>query len=187
MNVVVLTGTGPEQNVSACEQVDVLCSQAWQLHNIDKPRAIALCREAMQMAQSAKASLLVAIHRFYLCRRGKYSDFVQVNGEMNRRMVSHVLDLLQLDAGSRVLDLFCGLGNFTLPLARRASEVVGIEGEEGLVQRARDNAASNGLSNVRFHAAKLGWYSFLSDKRNFHKSMKLQINYMIRLQCNYHP
>ncbi|MEN9706216.1 MAG: hypothetical protein RLZZ393_2095 [Pseudomonadota bacterium] len=83
------------------------------------------------------------------------SDFVQVNGEMNRRMVSHVLDLLQLDAGSRVLDLFCGLGNFTLPLARRASEVVGIEGEEGLVQRARDNAASNGLSNVRFHAANL--------------------------------
>ncbi|MEY4761809.1 MAG: hypothetical protein RLZZ200_1665 [Pseudomonadota bacterium] len=83
------------------------------------------------------------------------SDFVQVNGDMNRRMVSHVLGLLDLDDGARVLDLFCGLGNFTLPIARRAAEVVGIEGEEGLVQRARDNAAGNGLTNLRFHAANL--------------------------------
>jgi 23S rRNA (uracil1939-C5)-methyltransferase len=83
------------------------------------------------------------------------SDFVQVNGPMNQRMVSHVIGLLGLDAQSRVLDLFCGLGNFTLPLARRAAEVVGIEGEEGLVQRARDNASENGLANLRFHAANL--------------------------------
>ncbi len=83
------------------------------------------------------------------------SDFVQVNGVMNQKMVAHVLGLLDLQADSRVLDLFCGLGNFTLPLARRTGEVVGIEGEEGLVQRARDNAALNGLTNVRFHAANL--------------------------------
>lgn len=83
------------------------------------------------------------------------SDFVQVNAAMNRLMVSHVLGLLGLDAQARVLDLFCGLGNFTLPLARRAAEVVGIEGEEGLVQRARDNASANGLANLRFHAANL--------------------------------
>jgi len=54
-----------------------------------------------------------------------------------------------------VLDLFCGLGNFTLPLARVGGHVVGVEGEAGLVQRARDNAAHNGLDNVEFHAADL--------------------------------
>jgi 23S rRNA (uracil1939-C5)-methyltransferase len=85
----------------------------------------------------------------------KPSDFVQVNGEMNRLLISRVVELLELDAHSQVLDLFCGLGNFTLPLARRAAHVVGIEGEEGLVQRARDNATANGLSNAEFHAANL--------------------------------
>ena len=69
----------------------------------------------------------------------------------------------------RLLDLFCGLGNFTLPIARRAAEVVGIEGEEGLVQRARDNAAANGIpvSALRRGMAKrmrssLGAYSLPS-------------------------
>jgi 23S rRNA (uracil1939-C5)-methyltransferase len=99
--------------------------------------------------------LFYALPEFDIRLRFLPSDFVQVNGPMNQRMVSHVIGLLGLDAQSRVLDLFCGLGNFTLPLARRAAEVVGIEGEEGLVQRARDNASDNGLSNVRFHAANL--------------------------------
>jgi len=83
------------------------------------------------------------------------SDFVQINGEMNQRMIARVVELLGLDASSQLLDLFCGLGNFTLPIARHAATVVGIEGEAGLVQRARDNAAANGLANVRFHAANL--------------------------------
>jgi 23S rRNA (uracil1939-C5)-methyltransferase len=82
-------------------------------------------------------------------------DFVQVNGEMNRRMVDHALALLDPQPADRVLDLFCGLGNFTLPLARRAGRVVGVEGEPGLVQRARDNAARLGIGNVEFHAADL--------------------------------
>jgi 23S rRNA (uracil1939-C5)-methyltransferase len=54
-----------------------------------------------------------------------------------------------------VLDLFCGLGNFTLPLARRAGSVVGVEGDPGLIERARGNARRNGLGNVEFHAADL--------------------------------
>lgn len=83
------------------------------------------------------------------------SDFVQVNGPMNQLLVARVIELLQLDAQSTVLDLFCGLGNFTLPLARRSAHVVGIEGEAGLVQRARDNAAANGLTNLRFEVANL--------------------------------
>ncbi|MFA7443628.1 MAG: 23S rRNA (uracil(1939)-C(5))-methyltransferase RlmD [Lysobacteraceae bacterium] len=82
-------------------------------------------------------------------------DFVQVNAELNLKMIDHALALLDPQPDERVLDLFCGLGNFTLPLARRAAEVVGVEGEAGLVQRARDNAAGNGIGNVRFHAADL--------------------------------
>ncbi len=82
-------------------------------------------------------------------------DFIQVNGGMNRRMIDHALGLLDPQTSDRVLDLFCGLGNFTLPLARRAGQVVGVEGEAGLVQRARDNAAKNGLDNATFHSADL--------------------------------
>ncbi|WP_183946957.1 23S rRNA (uracil(1939)-C(5))-methyltransferase RlmD [Rehaibacterium terrae] len=82
-------------------------------------------------------------------------DFIQVNAAINDRMIAHALDLLDPQAGDRVLDLFCGLGNFTLPLARRAGRVVGVEGEAGLVQRARDNAAANGIGNVEFFTADL--------------------------------
>ena len=83
------------------------------------------------------------------------TDFIQVNGEMNRALVSRAIDLLELESSHRVLDLFCGLGNFTLPIARRVREVVGIEGEAGLVARARRNAARNQLSNASFHVANL--------------------------------
>ena len=82
-------------------------------------------------------------------------DFIQVNGGMNRRMIDHALALLDPQPDDRVLDLFCGLGNFTLPLARRAGQVVGVEGDAGLVQRARDNATRNGIANATFHSADL--------------------------------
>lgn len=82
-------------------------------------------------------------------------DFIQVNARLNEKMVAHALALLGAEPGERVLDLFCGLGNFTLPLARTAREVVGVEGEAGLVARARNNAARNGLGNAQFHAADL--------------------------------
>lgn len=83
------------------------------------------------------------------------NDFTQVNAGINRAMIPMALDLLDPQPDERVLDLFCGLGNFSLPLARRAGHVVGVEVEEALVQRARDNAAANGLDNVEFHAADL--------------------------------
>lgn len=82
-------------------------------------------------------------------------DFIQVNAGLNRRMIARALEMLDPQADDRILDLFCGLGNFTLPLARRAGRVVGVEGEAGLVQRARDNAAANALGNVEFFAADL--------------------------------
>jgi 23S rRNA (uracil1939-C5)-methyltransferase len=82
-------------------------------------------------------------------------DFIQVNAGMNRRMIDHALQLLDPRPGDRVLDLFCGLGNFTLPIARRGADVVGVEGEAGLVRRAQANAERNRIGNVRFHAADL--------------------------------
>ncbi|MEO5622776.1 MAG: 23S rRNA (uracil(1939)-C(5))-methyltransferase RlmD [Dokdonella sp.] len=82
-------------------------------------------------------------------------DFIQVNAGMNRRMIARTLDLLDLQPTDSVLDLFCGLGNFTLPIARRAGNVVGVEGEAALVARSRANAASNGIDNAEFFAADL--------------------------------
>ncbi len=82
-------------------------------------------------------------------------DFVQVNAHINQRMVSRVLELLEPNPKMRVLDLFCGLGNFTLPIARHVAEVWGVEADAGLLQRAGDNARRNGLDNVSFHVADL--------------------------------
>jgi 23S rRNA (uracil1939-C5)-methyltransferase len=82
-------------------------------------------------------------------------DFTQVNTDINRAMVERALGLLDLQPEDRVLDLFCGLGNFTLPIARRATAVVGVEGSIDLVKRARENAERNGIDNATFHAADL--------------------------------
>jgi 23S rRNA (uracil1939-C5)-methyltransferase len=83
------------------------------------------------------------------------TDFIQVNSAVNAALVSRAVELLDLDAASQVLDLFCGLGNFTLALARRAAAAVGVEGEAALIERARGNAALNGIGNAHFHVANL--------------------------------
>lgn len=83
------------------------------------------------------------------------TDFVQVNGDLNERMVQRVTELLDAENTHTILDLFCGLGNFSLPLARLAAHVVGVEGEAGLVARARRNAQLNGLTNIEFFTANL--------------------------------
>jgi 23S rRNA (uracil1939-C5)-methyltransferase len=82
-------------------------------------------------------------------------DFIQVNAKLNEKMIAHALALLDASPDDRVLDLFCGLGNFTLPLARTVREVVGVEGDAGLVARAKENAQRNGLDNAQFYAADL--------------------------------
>jgi 23S rRNA (uracil1939-C5)-methyltransferase len=94
------------------------------------------------------------------------TDFTQVNHRINEVLVSRALRLLAPESGDRVADLFCGLGNFSLPLARRCAEVVGIEGSASLVARAADNAMLNGLkAKASFRAANLfemslpGWQS----------------------------
>ncbi|MBT8091526.1 MAG: 23S rRNA (uracil(1939)-C(5))-methyltransferase RlmD [Gammaproteobacteria bacterium] len=82
-------------------------------------------------------------------------DFVQVNSEINRRMVRFAVDQLGARTGDRVLDLYCGIGNFSLPLARTAGTVIGVEGDAGLVARANDNALRNGIENAEFRVADL--------------------------------
>lgn len=77
----------------------------------------------------------------------KPADFTQVNHLMNRSLVSRAVRLLEVRPTDRVLDLFCGIGNFTLPLARKAAQVLGIEGLATLTERAKANAKHNGLSN----------------------------------------
>jgi 23S rRNA (uracil1939-C5)-methyltransferase len=85
----------------------------------------------------------------------KPTEFTQVNGDINRKMVDRVMEVLKPEAGDTVLDLFCGLGNFTLALAKQAGHVVGVEGGRELVERATRNAALNGLDNTEFHMADL--------------------------------
>ncbi len=80
---------------------------------------------------------------------------MQVNREINQQMVPFAIEQLSLGPDDRVLDLFCGIGNFSLPLARRSRTVLGIEGEQSLVARAEDNAKKNGLDNVKFRVADL--------------------------------
>lgn len=82
-------------------------------------------------------------------------DFTQVNPRVNERMVAQALALLNLQPHERVLDLFCGIGNFTLPMARVCHEVIGIEAVESMVLRGRENAERLGITNAKFIAANL--------------------------------
>jgi 23S rRNA (uracil1939-C5)-methyltransferase len=83
------------------------------------------------------------------------TDFIQVNAEANRALVAAAAQLLELTGDATLLDLFCGLGNFSLALARRAGSVVGVEGDAALIERARSNARRNGIGNAEFFKADL--------------------------------
>ena len=111
--------------------------------------------ESVQPLQPGAPPLGYSLPSFGLDFEFEPTDFVQVNGELNERMVSRAVELLAPGPGHDVLDLFCGLGNFSLPLATRAREVVGIEGDAGLVARAARNAARNSIANANFHVADL--------------------------------
>ncbi|MFZ1568152.1 MAG: 23S rRNA (uracil(1939)-C(5))-methyltransferase RlmD [Thiolinea sp.] len=82
-------------------------------------------------------------------------DFIQVNQALNRKMVMRALELLELKSTDTVLDLFCGLGNFTLPLARQAAQVIGVEGDQAMVERARAAAHANELQNTDYYVCNL--------------------------------
>ena len=82
-------------------------------------------------------------------------DFIQVNQDMNRRMIGQALALLEPNQSDRILDLFCGIGNFSLPLASRCASVVGVELDSRRVRKAEANARANSIENATFHAADL--------------------------------
>ncbi len=99
------------------------------------------------------------------------TDFIQVNAAINDKMIEQALALLDPQPDDVVLDLFAGLGNFTLPLARRAGRVLGIEGDNALVEGARHNARANGFDNIEFRVADLfqtpalpAWHGVAFDK-----------------------
>ena len=102
-----------------------------------------------------QARLSYRLPRFGVSVQFLPTDFVQVNAALNVAMVERAVELLSPAPGERVLDLYCGSGNFSLPLARSGAQVVGVEGEAVLIARARDNARSNELPNAGFHVANL--------------------------------
>lgn len=110
-------------------------------------------------ARSASPELAYALPEFGITLPFRPTDFTQVNPHINRILVSTALRLLDVQPDERVIDWFCGLGNFTLPLATRAREVLGIEGSEALVARSRENlsrnAAQRPLAPTQFAARNL--------------------------------
>ena len=94
--------------------------------------------------------LSYSLPEFGLTMPFRPTDFTQVNVAINRALVSRAMRLLQPQAGERIADLFCGLGNFSLPIATSGAEVLGIEGSSDLVARARENALRNKLPNAHF-------------------------------------
>ncbi len=120
---------------------------------------------------AAPAPLFYRIPAFDVEIRFKPADFIQINAAVNNAMVGRVVELLEPTVDDAVLDLFCGLGNFTLPLARRAGRVLGVEGEASLVERARANAQLNKIKNVEFIRTDLykkstgtDWNAFAANK-----------------------
>ena len=101
------------------------------------------------------------------------ADFIQINNAVNNATVEQAVQLLELAPDDKVLDLFCGLGNFTLPLARRAGHVLGVEGEVALVSRAKANAELNRITNVEFVSADLYRESSVATWNTFHANKLL--------------
>jgi 23S rRNA (uracil1939-C5)-methyltransferase len=103
--------------------------------------------------------LTYRLPEFNLSLHFRPDDFIQANGELNQALVHQAVTLLDPQPQERLLDLFCGLGNFTLPLARLAGEVTGLEGSPAMTARAQQNARANGLHNCRLHSANLYGHS----------------------------
>ncbi len=99
--------------------------------------------------------LAYSLPEFDLSYPFKPNEFTQVNPQINREMVSRAMQLLAPEVGENIADFFCGIGNFTLPIARSGAQVLGLEGLENLVERANESAALNKISNVKFDVADL--------------------------------
>ena len=110
--------------------------------------------DTVKLLDEGGPQLCYALPEFGVTMPFKPTDFTQVNPHINNALVGRALRLLAVQPDERVIDWFCGLGNFTLPLARQAREVLGIEGSETLVARSRENAALNGLAHKTSFVAR---------------------------------
>lgn len=106
-------------------------------------------------ASDASNPLVYSLPEFDVEIEFEATDFVQVNPKVNRLLVANAIDFLEVTTSHRVLDLYCGIGNFSLPLARKAQHVLAIEGESAQVERGRANALRNEISNCEFLQADL--------------------------------
>lgn len=120
--------------------------QVWQQIKYAPPQLV---------APKNAAQLAFRLPEFDLTLPYRPADFTQVNHALNEVMVSRAVRLLALQQNERVADLFCGLGNFSLPLARAGAQVLGIEGDKRLTERAAENARINGIQNAQFLTADL--------------------------------
>lgn len=121
------------------------------------------------------------------------TDFTQVNPHINQAMITSALELLELNSQDQVLDLFCGLGNFTLPIARFCKDVVGVEGSMAMVERATHNAQLNGIKNAEFYCADLtsDFYNDSWARRQYNKILldpprtgaKEMINHIVKFKA----
>jgi 23S rRNA (uracil1939-C5)-methyltransferase len=110
--------------------------------------------DTVKLLEDGGTELSYSLPEFNVVMPFKPTDFTQVNPHINTVLVGRALRLLQVQPNERVIDWFCGLGNFTLPLATQAREVLGIEGSEALVQRSRENAKRNGLDHKTSFVAR---------------------------------
>ena len=116
--------------------------------------------ESMQaLSEDQVTSLQYSLPRHQIRLTCSATDFIQANARINQMLIDAVMTELDLQEWDEVLDLFCGIGNFSLPMARYTKSVIGIDGHPALVQRARSNAEHNGLANARFQQADLGQWS----------------------------
>src|SRR5690606_954229 len=120
----------------------------------DRERLAQLC-EAESVAAGTDTKLCYQLPSQQTAFEFTPRDFTQVNPAINDQMVARALQWLKPDPDSRVADLFCGLGNFTLPIAKLAGHVIGVEGSSEMVARARANAEAAGFANTTFIAADL--------------------------------
>lgn len=107
------------------------------------------------LTQSTAPALYYGLEQFDLKLEFRVGDFIQINADINQQMINQAIDWLAVKETDTVLDLFCGIGNFSLPLATRCALVVGIEGVDKMVEQASHNATLNGLDNTHFYQADL--------------------------------
>jgi 23S rRNA (uracil1939-C5)-methyltransferase len=155
----------PQIEIAAGERITVLVFrllEPWSDDDAARVRAFAE-RHGIQIWEQRKGpetarpfwpldapELGYSLPEFELAMPFRPTEFTQVNAALNRALVSRAIRLLDPRPGERIADLFCGLGNFTLPIARRGADAIGIEGSTELVARARENALRNRLPNAHF-------------------------------------